>query len=71
MRVYNVEKKMKLTDRLTIYLNSCMSLLQHIQQSQNTLMLTEDNNITDHFMYYKEEKQLLSNKKQDIEEDQK
>ena len=33
-------------------------------------MLAESNNIASYFIYYKKEKYLLDNKKQDIEEDQ-
>ena len=52
-------------------MNACTSLLLYIQPNRNSLMLAKDNNTSDYFMYYKEEKYPLGNKKQDVEEDQK
>ena len=34
-------------------------------------MLAEDDNTSDYFIYHNEEKYLLGNKRQDLEEDQK
>lgn len=62
---------MKLTRELTKYLNACISLLLYIQPNRNILMLVEDDNILDYFINHKEEKYPLSNKRQNINEDQK
>ena len=49
------KKRMKSTSRLTRYLNTCTSLLLHIQPNCNSQMLVEDDNALDYFMHYKEE----------------
>ncbi len=59
---------MKLTSGLTRHLNACMSLLLCIQLNRNTLMLVEDDNTSDHFMYHEEEEYPLGNNKQEIRE---
>lgn len=61
--------KLKLTSGLTRYLNACTSLPLHIQHNRNIPILAEDNNILYYFIYHKEKKYLLGNKKQDGEDD--
>lgn len=59
---------MKLINRLTKYLNTYTSLLLCIHCNQNTLILAEDNNTFDYFIYYKGEEYLLGNKSLDNKE---
>lgn len=53
---------MKFISRVIKHLNVYTSLLLHIQLYQNTTILTEDNNTSDYFIHYEEEKYLLGNK---------
>lgn len=64
---------MKLTNRSKKHLNISINLLLHIQHNQNTPILVNDNDKLDYFIYHKEEKYLLGNKKQkqNNKEDQK
>ena len=43
-----------------------MSLPLYIQLNRNSLMLVENDNISDNFMHYEKEEYPLSNKRQDI-----
>lgn len=55
------EKKMKLANKLTNYLNACINLPLHIQPNQNMSMLAEND---------KKEEYSQSNKGQDVKENQ-
>ena len=61
---------MKLTSGLTRHLNIYTSLVLYIQCNQNSPILAEDDNASDYFIDYKEEKYLLGNKKQDVKKNQ-
>ena len=60
---------MKLTNKVTKYLNTYTSLPLCIQPNLNSPMLTEDNNVSDYFIYYNREKLPLDNKGQDVEKE--
>ncbi len=63
-------KRMKSTSGLTRYRNACTSLPLHIQSDQNTPMLVEDDDASDHFQHHEEEEYLLGNEGQEIRENQ-
>lgn len=60
---------MKSTKKLIRYLYIYISLPLYIKFNQDYLILAKNNDVSDYFIYYKDKKYPLGNKKQDIEED--
>ena len=52
-------------------MNTCISLLLHIQPNCNIFMLAKDDNISDYFIHHKKEKYPLGNKEKNVENNQK